>query len=64
LLVTAYTQQIASILKEFDARKTATEISREYGVSQAAFYEWRQRFGGMEALSFANLKNLKKRTVS
>jgi len=32
------TQQIAQILKEFEAGKSAAGISREYGVSQAAFY--------------------------
>lgn len=51
-------QQIASILKEFDAGKTASEISREYGVSQAAFYKWRQRFGGLEASELRKLKDL------
>ena len=29
-------QQIAGILKEFDAGKTESEISRDFGVSQAA----------------------------
>lgn len=51
-------QQIASILKEFDAGKTAAEISREHGVSQASFYKWRQRFGGMEASELRKLKDL------
>lgn len=50
--------QIASILKEFDAGKTASEISREYGVSQAAFYKWRQRYGGLEASELRKLKDL------
>lgn len=31
--------QIASILKEFELGKTAVEISRAHGVSQAAFYK-------------------------
>ena len=51
-------QQIAGILKEFDAGKTVAEISREYGVSQAAFYKWRQRFGGMDASELRKLKEL------
>jgi putative transposase len=41
--------QIAGILKEFDSGKSVEEISREYGISRAAFYKWRQRYGGMEA---------------
>lgn len=40
-------QLIARILKEFDNGKTAAEISREYGVSKAAFYKWRERYSGM-----------------
>ncbi len=51
-------QQIAKILKEFEEGKTAAEISREYGVSQAAFYKWRQRYGGMDASELKRLKEL------
>jgi len=50
--------QIASILKEFDLGKSASEISREHGISQAAFYKWRQRYGGMDATDLKKLKSL------
>lgn len=50
--------QIASILKEFELGKSAVEISREHGVSQAAFYKWRERYGGMEAKDLKKLKEL------
>ena len=50
--------QIASILKEFELGKTAAEISREHRVSQAAFYKWRERYGGMEAKDLRKLKSL------
>jgi len=50
--------QIASILKEFELGKTAVEISRDHGVSQAAFYKWRSRYGGMEASDLKKLKVL------
>lgn len=52
-------QQIAKILKEFDNGKTATEISREHGVSTAAFYKWRERFSGMSGKELKRLKELK-----
>ena len=52
------TTQIASILKEFELGKSAIEISREHGVSQAAFYKWRSRYGGMEASDLKKLKAL------
>ena len=51
-------QQISKILKEFEEGKSAAEISREHGVSQAAFYKWRQRFGGMDASEMKRLKEL------
>lgn len=51
-------QQIAKILKEFDNGKTAVEISREYGISTAAFYKWRERYGGMNGQELKRLKDL------
>ena len=51
-------QQIAKILKEFDNGKTAVEISREHGVSTAAFYKWRERYGGMNGKELQRLKQL------
>lgn len=51
-------EQIASILKEFDNGKTVLEIVREHGVSKAAFYKWRERYGGMNADELRKLKSL------
>ena len=51
-------QQINKILKEFEEGKSAAEISREHGVSQAAFYKWRQRYNGMDATELKRLKDL------
>ena len=50
--------QIAGILKEFDNGKTVEEITREHGVSKAALYKWRQRYGGMEATELKRIKEL------
>lgn len=50
--------QIASILKEFDHGKKAEVICREYGISRAAFYKWRERYGGMSASELKRLKEL------
>lgn len=50
--------QIATILKEFDQGKDVETISREYGVSKATFYKWRQRYGGMEASELKKVKKL------
>lgn len=50
--------QIANILKEFDNGKKVEDISREYGVSRAAFYKWRERYGGMSASELKRIKEL------
>ena len=50
--------QIANILKEFDNGKSAEAITREYGVSKASLYKWRQRYGGMEASELKRIKEL------
>lgn len=51
-------QQIAKILKEFDQGKSSEEISREYGVSKAAFYKWRERYAGMSGVELKRMKEL------
>lgn len=50
--------EIAKILKEFEQGKTPETISREYGISKATFYKWRQRYGGMEASELKRVKEL------
>lgn len=50
--------QIAAILKEFDNGKKVEEIARTYGVSRAAFYKWRERYGGMTASELKRIKEL------
>jgi len=51
-------QQIAKILKEFDNGKSVGQISREHGVSPAAFYKWRSRYAGMSSKELKHLKEL------
>jgi putative transposase len=50
--------QISSILKDFDNGKSVEELTREYGVSKATLYKWRQRYGGMEASELKRIKEL------
>ena len=50
--------QIAQILKEFDEGKSVEEISREHGINRATFYQWRKRYGGMQASELKRLKEL------
>ncbi len=50
--------QIAKILKEFDTGKSVLDITRDYGVSSAAFYKWRERYAGMSSKELRRLKVL------
>jgi len=51
-------QQISKVLQEYENGKSVEELTREYGVSRASFYKWRQRYGGMEASELKRLKEL------
>ncbi len=50
--------QIMAILKQADAGTPVPELCREHGMSSAAFYKWRAKFGGMDASLMARLKEL------
>jgi len=46
------------ILKEHQAGLGAKELCRKHGVSDATFYKWRAKFGGMEVSDAKKLKAL------
>jgi len=50
--------QIISILKQAEAGTPVTELCREHGMSDATFYKWRAKFGGMDVSMMARLKEL------
>ena len=51
-------EQIIGILKEHQAGLGAKELCRKYGVSDATFYKWRSKYGGMEVSDAKKLKAL------
>lgn len=51
-------ERIIGILKEHQAGATAADLCRKHGVSDATFYKWRSRFGGMEVSDAKRLKAL------
>ena len=51
-------EQIIGILKEHQAGLSAAEVCRKHGISDATFYKWRSRFGGMEVSDARKLKGL------
>ena len=50
--------QIIAILKQAEAGSPAPELCREHGISNATFYKWRTKFGGMDASLMARMKEL------
>jgi len=52
--------QIVSILKEADAGVAVKEICRKHGISDATYYNWRSRYGGMEASDLKRMKELER----
>jgi putative transposase len=52
--------QIVSALKKQEAGISVKDISRELGISEATFYNWKAKFGGMEASDVAKMKELEK----
>ena len=51
-------EQIIGILKEHQAGLPAKELCRKHGISDATFYNWRSRYGGMEVSEARRLKAL------
>ena len=47
-----------AILKQAEAGTPVPELCREHGMSNATFYKWRSKYGGMDASMVARLKEL------
>ena len=50
--------QIVKILKEVEAGRQVKEVCREYSVSDQTYYNWKSKYGGMEASDVRRLKEL------
>ena len=50
--------QIVSILKEGENGRQVKDICREHGISTACFYQWKSKYGGLEASDLKRLKDL------
>ena len=51
-------EQIIGILKEHQAGLSPAERCRKHGISDATFYTWRSKYGGMEVSDAKKLKAL------
>jgi putative transposase len=52
--------QIVSILKESDAGMLVKDICRKHGISDATYYNWKSKYGGMEANDLKRMKELER----
>ncbi len=50
--------QIISILKQADAGVPVKDICRQAGVSTATYYQWKSKYGGLEASELRRVKEL------
>lgn len=50
--------QIIAILKEADAGFKVEDICRKHGISSATYYNWKSKYGGMEASDIKRIKEL------
>jgi putative transposase len=50
--------QILTILKQAENGVTVPELCRQHGMSSAALYKWRSKYGGMDASMMSRLKEL------
>lgn len=50
--------QIMAVLKQAEVGTPVMDLCREHGISNATFYKWRAKFGGMDVSLMAKMKEL------
>jgi putative transposase len=50
--------QIVSILASHEKVQKVIDLCREHGISQATFYQWQRKYGGLEVNELKLLKEL------
>ncbi|KDF15603.1 hypothetical protein AF48_03992 [Klebsiella aerogenes MGH 62] len=51
--------QIIAALKSFEAERTGKDVCRGAAISEASYYNWKAKYGGMEAADIKKLKTLR-----
>ena len=51
-------EQIIAILKEHEAGLKTAELCRKHGISEASFYSWKAKYGGLEISEAKRLNGL------
>jgi len=50
--------QIVAILKQADAGIPVKDVCRQAGISTALYYQWKSKYGGLEASDLKRVKEL------
>ena len=50
--------RIVSILNEYESGKDVKSIAREHGITPATFYNWKKKYGGMDASLMSEMKSM------
>ena len=56
-------EQIIGVLKEHEAGAKTADLCRKHGISEATFYNWKSKFGGMDVSEARRLKQLEGENV-
>lgn len=51
-------EQVIRVLKEAEAGAKTPDICRKYGISDATFYNWKSKYGGLDLNELRRLKTL------
>jgi len=51
-------EQIIAVLREQEAGAKTADVCRKHGVSEATFYKWKAKYGGLEVSDARRLKAL------
>ncbi|GAA0516890.1 transposase [Tatumella terrea] len=51
--------QIIVVLKSVEAGRTVKDVCREAGISEASYFNWKAKFGSIEASDIKKMKDLK-----
>ena len=50
--------EILKILRQYEAGAKTADLCREHGISTATFYNWKSKYGGIQASELKRLKEL------
>lgn len=50
--------QLIAVLKSVEAGRTVKDVCREATISEASYYNWKAKYGGMEAADIKKIKAL------